>query len=99
MVAGLNRTLTARISGKIRESVIGLQYADDTFFLCQGDQQSLISFKLMLRMFASISGLQINFSKSMFVLFNMSDSQITAAGMTHILHGKFPVTVMGGGAN
>lgn len=40
----------------------------------------LISLKLIMRIFAKCSGLQINFSKSSFIPFNLDPEQITNAG-------------------
>lgn len=79
MVRALNDLLTTPITGKIEESLISLQYADDSIFISRADQQTLVSFKLLLRSFSAISGLEINFSKSAMVPFNLQEEQIIEA--------------------
>lgn len=79
MVHVLNSTLRRPISSKITESILALQYADDSVFITNADQQSLIAFKLLLRTFTAISGLRINFLKSSMVPFNLQKDQVVRA--------------------
>lgn len=102
MVTRMNNTLQNPISTKIQESTLSLQYADDTVFICRADQPTIISFKLMLRMFSAISGLQINFSKNMFVPFNMPQGEIRdtirilgcKSEKLHVLYLGLPLTIV-----
>lgn len=70
MVQVANSLVLAPLSYKLHDSMIALQYADDTAVIARADISTLISFKLILRLFASISGLRINYSKSSFIPIN-----------------------------
>lgn len=79
MVKGINGELNRPLSTKLKEAIIALQYADDTAFIVQGDNEVLISFKIMLRLFTSISGLQLNYGKSSFIPIGLSAPQVQQA--------------------
>lgn len=51
---------------------MALQYADDTAIIARADLTTMITLKLALNLFSNISGLQINYAKSLFVPFNLS---------------------------
>lgn len=57
MVQAINFILQRPLTNKITDAVIALQYADDTAVVARADIDTLIFFKLILRLFASISGL------------------------------------------
>ena len=59
------------------EPIMALQYADDTAIIARADITTMISLKLALRLFTNISGLQINYAKSVFLPLNLSDQQQT----------------------
>lgn len=75
MIQRLNSTLQASISNKLPEAIMAMQYADDTVFILNGDPSTIISFKIVLRLFTKISGLTINFAKSCMVPFNLTQSE------------------------
>lgn len=52
MVLAVNKTLNISIAQKIPKSIMALQYTDNTAFIVSGDEVSLITFKIMLRLFA-----------------------------------------------
>lgn len=60
MIVKLNGLLSGFLSSKLRDAVIALQYANDTAIIASADEETLISLKLILRMFTAISGLYIN---------------------------------------
>lgn len=80
LVAGTNSTLLNPLSARYSDSILALQYADDTAIIANAHQETLISLKLILRIFAKCSVLQINFGKSSFIPFNLDLEQITNAG-------------------
>lgn len=96
MVGSLNEFLQRKLTRKIGEAIIALQYADDTAIVASADITSLISLKLVMRIFSSISGLRINYKKSIFVPLNLTESHIT--WVQHVLgcsRAKFPVSYLG----
>lgn len=96
MVRVLNASLQRPISRKIGESILAMQYADDSVFISSADHQSLIAFKLMLRSFTTISGLKINVAKSSMVPFNMHEGQIVQAiNILGCRREALPVTYLG----
>lgn len=74
MVQGINRHLPNGISRRVKESILAFQYADDTAVIASADITTLISLKLIIRIFASISGLKVNFEKSTFVPLNVPET-------------------------
>jgi len=50
-----------------------LQYADDTIFFGEATMDNVIALKAILRAFELVSGLKINFAKSRFGAFGISD--------------------------
>lgn len=96
MVRQLNELLDNPISRKFRESLIALQYADDSVFIAKADTRSLLSFKLLLRTFSAVSGLSINYSKSSMVPFNLHADQIQEAlAIIGCKRESLPVTYLG----
>lgn len=96
MVAVLNGILDTPISRRIEESLLALQYADDSVFISNGDRRSLVSFKLLLRAFSAVSGLTINFSKSSMVTFNMQEEEVGVAEAILGCQREFlPITYLG----
>lgn len=96
MVRVLNENIKCPISEKVKEALVGLQYADDTVFIANGDPSTLIGFKLLLRSFMAISGLKINFAKSSMVPFNMQQGQIRAVeAVLGCQRVSLPITYLG----
>ncbi|PSS08274.1 Endonuclease [Actinidia chinensis var. chinensis] len=58
--------------GRAEVNVSHLQFADDTVIFCEYDKREVISIKRILRCFELLSGLKINFSKSVLVGVNIS---------------------------
>lgn len=96
MIQQGNSILDTPLSNRIPDSIIALQYADDTTVISRADITSLITFKLILRLFTKVSGLQVNFGKSTFVLMNLqpNDCQWVTAVMG-CTPTNFPITYLG----
>lgn len=75
MVIAANQTLPTSITTRIRDPVVALQYGDDTAIVANGEAQTLVALRIVLRIFAKLSGLKINFSKSCVVPFNLNEVQ------------------------
>lgn len=71
MVVLANSLLKEPLSKRCPNSIIALQYADDTAIIANAGLETLTTLKIILRCFAQISGLTINYEKSSFVTFNL----------------------------
>lgn len=71
MIKAINKSQPLGISSKLKDSLMAFQYADDTAVIASANPSSLISLKLIIRLFAGISGMNVNFSKSFFVPLNI----------------------------
>lgn len=81
-----------------REGVIisHLQFADDTIFFCNNDLEEILNIKRLLRWFQHMSGLKINFEKSMLCGVKVQDQ--TVQDLANILgckEGKLPMKYLG----
>lgn len=96
MVQAASAILDSPLSPKLTESIIALQYVDDTAVVARADISCLITFKLVLRLFTSISGLQVNFAKSIYVPRNIHEDDLS---WTHAVIGfsrtNFPIMYLG----
>lgn len=96
MVNAANETLEASLSNKLTVPILALQYADDTTIVASADIDTLITFKLVLRLFTNVSGLQVNFSKSVYIPINTHEED---SGWIHSVIGftcsHFPITYLG----
>lgn len=63
-----------------------LQYADDIVFFGDATMQNVVAIKTMLRSFEMVSGLKINFAKSYFGAFGVSDEWVYHAST--VLNGR-----------
>ena len=73
-----------------------LQYADDTTFFGEATMQNVKAIKAILRTFELVSGLKINFAKSSFGSFGVSDQWKTeAANYLNCSLMSFPFTYLG----
>lgn len=96
MIQRLNTTLRTSISNKFPEAITTMQYADNTIFILNAEPSTLISFKLILRLFTKISGLKINYSKSCMVPFNLSPTEIDLAeAVMGCPRTSLPITYLG----
>lgn len=76
MVLNFNKINQNVLAPKIRQPVVALQYADDTAFVLSADAQTVVTFKIMLRLFSKMSGLRVNYSKSAIIPFNLNQQQL-----------------------
>lgn len=96
MVHAINNSLNSPLSRKIKDSVVALQYADDTAVIANAELDTLISFKIILRLFASVSGLQVNFAKSTFIPLNVPQVDLEwLSAVVGFSRTVFPVTYLG----
>ncbi|GAU35536.1 hypothetical protein TSUD_155670 [Trifolium subterraneum] len=103
---GLNVMMSAMISKHIftpyvighqnSVSVSHLQFADDTLLVGTKSWANIRALKAVLILFESISGLKVNFNKSMLVGVNVNDSWLhEAASVMNCKHGKLPFLYLG----
>ncbi|XP_078150908.1 uncharacterized protein LOC144546241 [Carex rostrata] len=55
--------------------IMALQYADDIAFILKADIKTVTTFKIMLRLFSKMSSLEVNYSKSTIIPFNLHQHQ------------------------
>lgn len=67
MVEASNKILKRSITRKIRDSILAFQYVDDTAVIASADATTLVTLKIITRLFALISGFKVNSEKSNFV--------------------------------
>ena len=79
LIEGANSILHSPLTAKLEEGILALQYADDTAIIANSRQGTLITLKLLLRVFTKISGLSINFSKNSFVQLNLNGEETEVA--------------------
>ncbi|CAL5393987.1 unnamed protein product [Camellia sinensis] len=69
-----------------------LQFADDTILFCAAEWEEIVNFKRILRCFEVMSGLTINFHKSVVCGVGISDDQVhDFALLLHCLSQKLPI--------
>lgn len=96
MLGVANSTLSQPISSKIPESLFALHYADDTILIANANMGTVVTLKLVLRLFSKVSGLLINYPKSSFVQFNLQPSDARMVGLIlECSETTFPVTYLG----
>lgn len=96
MVMAANETLSYPITTNLRESIIALQYADDTAIVANGSVQTLVVLRIVLRLFSKMSGLKINFQKSCVVSFNMDEEhRFVMRNVLGCLETELPVNYLG----
>lgn len=96
MVHVANSNLQISLTHRISEAITAFQYADDTAVIASADVASLISFKLILRMFSAISGLKVNFNKSTYVPLNIAEEDIHwVTAIMGFTRTDFPVQYLG----
>jgi hypothetical protein len=73
-----------------------LQFADDTLLMKVKSWANIIILKSVLMLFEYVSGLKVNFHKSMLYGVNISDSWLhEAASVLHCKHGRLPFLYLG----
>ena len=83
--------------GKDRVSLQQLQFADDTLIFAPKDPVCITNYFRILDVFAVMSGLQLNYSKSCFISWNSPDHEWTKVLATSFgcLHSKCPTKYLG----
>lgn len=77
MVKVANGSIHGGITRKLRDSIIAYQYADDTTIIAAANITTLISLKMVIRLFPSISGLRVNYQKSNCIPVNILENDIS----------------------
>jgi hypothetical protein len=91
-----NRFVGYRVGGQEAVSVSHLQFADDTLLLGSKSWANVRALRVVLVLFELMSGLKVNFHKSMLVGVNISDSWLhEAATALRCLVGKVPFLYLG----
>lgn len=96
MIGIANGMINSPIANKLTDSIIAMQYADDTAIIAGTDVKILVTLKLVLRLFTAASGLKINYVKSSFVPINVHTNNLDL--VTQVLSCKqvnFPVQYLG----
>lgn len=65
MMEVVNTLVNNRLTRKVQKAVIIDQYADDTVLIANTEVSSMVTLKLILRVFTAISSLSINFEKKL----------------------------------
>lgn len=63
-----------------------LQYADDTFFLCEDSFNNIFAIKAILRCYEIVSGLKVNFHKSKMVGISVNSYVLNTSAKTLNCH-------------
>lgn len=96
MVTAVNELLDRGITRRVKNAIQAFQYADDTAVIASADADSLISLKLIIRLFASFSGLRVNYAKSIFVPINIPQEQMQLVSeIMGCTRSQFPVQYLG----
>lgn len=96
LIGETNSVLTLTISPKIEQLIVRYQYTDDTAIIAHGDNTTLISLKLMLRLFTKVSGLKINYEKISYLPINLSLRQIISVeSILGCVRIELPLTYLG----
>lgn len=73
-----------------------LQFADDTIFFCNNDMNEILHLKTILRWFQEISGLKVNYSKSMLCGVRVPEQVVNnLAKILGCVSGKLPMKYLG----
>ncbi|KAJ4817271.1 RNA-directed DNA polymerase (reverse transcriptase)-related family protein [Rhynchospora pubera] len=96
MLEGASNALSSTLSSRFLVPFFLLQYADDTLIFASADGKTLRALCLVLHLFGSASGLQVNLNKSSFIPFNLSPSQINmVSSILGFQRSDLPVNYLG----
>lgn len=96
MITVANSLLMGCLSNKIDKAILAHQYADDTAFIVSADTSSVVTLKVILRLFTSVSGLEINFQKSTWIPINIQPQTIhRISAILGYRSSQFPITYLG----
>ncbi|XP_024626681.1 uncharacterized protein [Medicago truncatula] len=84
------------VGAQVSVSVSHLQFADDTLLIGVKSWANVRAMKAVLLLFEAVSGLKVNFHKSMLFGVNVNDSWLhEAAVVMHCKHGRLPFLYLG----
>lgn len=96
MVIATSKTIQGGITRKVKESILAYQYADDTVLVAKADALSLISLKIVIKLFSSVSSLRVNYQKSSFIPINVNEQNLQWVQAILGCGGTvFPITYLG----
>lgn len=96
VIQGANGILNTSISSKLCQSLLAMQYSDDTTLVANGSVETVATLKIILRLFAKVFGLEINYDKNCFIPINMKNDQTDGIGVIPgCKETKFPVMYLG----
>jgi hypothetical protein len=73
-----------------------LQYADDTLIILEGEPRQIHFLKSVINTFSEVTGLKVNFQKSMMLPINLSEERLDLlAGTFGCSKGSLPFTYLG----
>ncbi|XP_028069533.1 uncharacterized protein LOC114272061 [Camellia sinensis] len=82
--------------GSIGMKITHLQFADDTILFCEADWEEVVTIKRILRCFEILSGLKINYHKSVVSGVGINEeSLVDLAAKLNCLHQKLPLKYLG----
>jgi len=91
-----NNLFTSYGVGAVNSVVVShLQFADDTLLLCTKSWANVRALRAVLTLFAKMSGLKVNFHKSLLVGINIGESWLSeAASILNCKVGKIPSCIL-----
>ena len=96
MITVANNSLVGCLSNRIDKAILAHQYADDTSFIASADTSSVVTLKIILKLYTKVSSLEINFQKSTWIPINVQPHtvQMISAIMSYRTL-QFPITYLG----
>lgn len=96
LIGVVNEVTREPISNKILDSMVAFQYANDTVIIANAKSSTVITLKIILRLFTKASGLHINYSKSTLVPLNLGQDELQIIGsIMGCKYSSFPITYLG----
>ncbi|XP_028104622.1 uncharacterized protein LOC114303669, partial [Camellia sinensis] len=84
------------VVGSNGTKITHLQFADDTILLCEADWEAVVTIKRILRCFEILSGLKINYHKSVVSGVGINEESLKDfAAKLNCLHKKLPLKYLG----
>ena len=82
--------------GREKVKVSHLQFADDTLFFIRENENNIRTLYSTLKIFSSVSGLKINFSKSTLLGINLQEEEVVhLANLVECSVGVWPIKCLG----
>ncbi|KAJ1695315.1 hypothetical protein LUZ63_012013 [Rhynchospora breviuscula] len=96
MIQTVASTIRFGLTSKLIEPYYLLQYADDALIFSTTNGQALQSLNLVLQSFSKVSGIDINWSKTCFIPFNITNDQsLQIQSLLHCSPSALPLTYLG----